>query len=316
MEKPSGCWCIAHLLQGLGVVSLAAAAVVPALVPAQISYVFYLMFWVTMASAFNIIFGFTGYLPFGFVAFYGVGGYGTAICWSRLGIPIPAAIILGGALGTLLSLFFAPSLRLRGIYFAIVNFSCAMALRIVVANLPEEWTGGSLGISFSAAYQPIMSFYMMLILTALTVYVTARVSSSRLGIALRCIREDPDAADVIGINVPISRLKAWVLAALFSSLAGGIEAWHTAIIDPNSSFNLLITTKTIVYSMFGGLGSVVGPVIGAVCLYVLDDVVWGKFPLLNLMILGAMIVVLMLFLPRGVVGTLGRAHWAIRGVIK
>jgi len=292
------------------------AALVPLAAPSISSYIFYLMFWITMASAFNIIFGLTGYLPFGYVAFYGVGAYVTAVMWSRLGVPIPLSILSGGVLGVALSLLFAPTLRIRGIYFAIVNFSCAMALRILVANLPEAWTGGSLGISLSAIYNPNASFYTMMALMVLTIWTVGRVSGSRLGIALRCIREDPEAAQVLGVDVVRSRLKAWILAALFPSLAGGVEAWYTAIIDPDSSFNLLITTKTIVYAMFGGLGTVMGPVIGAVSLYALDDLIWGKFPMLNLLILGLLIVLLVLFLPRGIVGTVTRRHASLRAVIR
>jgi branched-chain amino acid transport system permease protein len=274
-----------------------------------------MMFWVTMASAFNIIFGLTGYLPFGYVAFYGIGAYVTAVLWSRGGLPVPVSILLGGGLGVALSLLFAPTLRIRGIYFAIVNFSCAMALRIIVANLPEAWAGGSLGISMSAVYNPRAGYLMMLALALITVWTVHRLSFSRLGIALRCIREDPEAAEVLGVDVAKSRLKAWMLAALFPSLAGGVEAWYTAIIDPDSSFNLLITTKTIVYAMFGGLGTVLGPVIGSTSLYVIDDLIWGRFPLLNLLILGVLIVLLVLFLPRGVVGTLSRRYALLRGLI-
>ncbi len=273
------------------------------ILPFSSPYFFYMMFWITMASAFNIIYGFVGYLPFGYVMFYGVGTYVTAVLWSRLGIPIPLAILCSGVAGLLLALFFAPTLRLKGIYFAIVNFSSAMVLRIAVANLPDSWAGGSFGISLSGAYKPLPSYYAMLALTVISVAVSLWLSRSRLGIALRCIRDDDAAAAVMGINVSRSRLKAWLLAAVIPSLAGGIEAWFTAIVDPDTSFNLMATAKTIAYAIFGGLGTIVGPVFGAVFMYGLDDFIWGKFPLLNLLVLGLAIIVLILFLPRGVVGS-------------
>lgn len=274
-----------------------------------------MLFWITMASAFNMIYGFVGYLPFGYVMFYGVGTYITAILWSRLNVPIPVAILASGAAGIVLALCFVPTLKLRGIYFAIVNFSCAMVLRILVANLPNQISGGSFGITLSGAYQPRVAYYFMLILAAVTVASAYLLSRSRLGIALRCIRDDEAAAAVMGINVPACRLKAWLLAALFPSLAGGVEAWFTAIVDPDTSFNMMITAKTIVYAMFGGLGTITGPVFGAVFMYGLDDFIWSRFPLLNLMVLGIMILFLVLFLPRGVVGTLGRKWPALRKVI-
>jgi len=217
--------------------------------------------------------------------------------------------------GMLLSLLFASTLRLRGIYFAIVNFSCAMALRIIIANLPEEIAGGSFGIHLSAIYNPLISYYVMLGVMILSVMTLWKVSASRLGIALRCIRDDAQAAEVMGIDITRSRLKAWVLAAFFPSLAGGIDAWFTGIIDPASSFNLLITTKAIVYAMFGGLGTIVGPILGAVGLYTLDHIIWGRLPLLNLLILGCMIVILVLFFPRGIIGTLTRRYPSLRKVV-
>jgi len=290
-------------------------AVVPAL-PLSKPYFFYMMFWITMASAFNIIFGFVGYLPFGYVMFYGVGTYVTAVLWSRFGMPVPLAILCSGAAGAVLSLAFSPTLRLKGIYFAIVNFSSAMLLRIVVANLPDKWAGGSFGITLSDAYKPLTSYYFMLALTVTSVAIALWLSRSRLGIALRCIRDDEAAAAVMGINVSMSRLKAWMLAAVIPSLAGGIEAWFTAIVDPDTSFNLMATAKTIVYAMFGGLGTIVGPIFGAVFMYGLDDFIWGKFPLLNLLVLGLAIIFLILFLPRGVVGSLIHRWPRLRQIIE
>ncbi|MBC2735887.1 MAG: branched-chain amino acid ABC transporter permease [Desulfobacteraceae bacterium] len=290
-------------------------AMVPVL-PLSKPYFFYMMFWITMASAFNIIYGFVGYLPFGYVMFYGVGTYVTAVLWSRLGVPLPLAILCSGAAGLVLSLAFAPTLRLKGIYFAIVNFASAMVLRIVVANLPEAWAGGSFGISLSGAYKPLASYYLMLALTVASVVVGLWLSHSRLGIALRCIRDDEAAAAVMGINVSMSRLKAWMLAAVIPSLAGGIEAWFTAIVDPDTSFNLMSTAKTIVYAMFGGLGTITGPIFGAVFMYGLDDFIWGRFPLLNLLVLGVTIIFLILFLPRGVVGSLIQRWPGLRKIIE
>jgi branched-chain amino acid transport system permease protein len=288
---------------------------VPSL-PVSNPFVFYLLFWITLASAFNIIYGFVGYLPFGYVLFYGIGTYVTAIFWSRLHVPIPVGIVCSGVAGGIASLFFAPTLRLKGIYFAIVNFSCAMVLRIMVSNLPEKWAGGSYGITLSGAYKPLQAYYFMLALTFATVSVSFLLSRSRLGIALRCIRDDAATAQVMGINVPLCRLKAWLIASIIPSLAGGIEAWYTAIVDPNTSFNLMITTKAVVYSMLGGLGTVTGPVIGALFMYSLDDFIWGRFPLLNLLVLGIMITFLVLFLPRGIIGTLVLRCPSFRKLIK
>ncbi len=304
-----------RLIKGIAVALAAGFAVVP-FTGISLPFVFYMLFWITMASAFNIIYGYVGYLPFGYVMFYGIGTYVTAVLWSRLHVPILAAIALAGAAGALASLLFAPTLRLKGIYFAIVNFSCAMVLRIVVSNLPSEWAGGSFGITLSKTYSPLAGYYCMLLLMVLTVAVSFRLIRSRLGIALRCIRDDEAAAETLGIHVSRCRLKAWIIASTIPAVAGGIEAWYTAIVDPDTSFNLMITTKAVVYSMFGGLGTVTGPVLGAVCLYSLDDFIWSRFPVLNLMILGILIVVLMLFLPRGILGSAFQRWPGLRRLVK
>ncbi len=302
------------ILRLLAIVTAALLFLVPML-PVSMPYFFYMIFWITMASAFNIIYGFVGYLPFGYVMFYGVGTYVTAILWSRFQVPIPLGILASGGVGVLLSLLFAPTLRLKGIYFAIVNFSCAMVLRIVVANLPTEWTGGSFGITLSGAYKPLPAYYGMLMLMLITVLVAVRLARSRLGIALRCIRDDDAAAAVMGINVTAARLKAWMLAALFPSLAGGLEAWYTAIVDPDTSFNMMITAKTVVYAMFGGLGTITGPVVGTVFMYGLDDIIWGRFPVFNLLVIGVIVVFLILFLPKGVVGSMTHKWPFLRRIV-
>jgi branched-chain amino acid transport system permease protein len=107
-----------------------------------------------------------------------------------------------------------------------------------------------------------------------------------------------------------------MLAALLPSLAGGTEAWYTAIVDPDTSFNLMVTAKSIVYSMFGGLGTIAGPVFGAIFMYEVDDFIWGRFPLLNLLVLGLMIIFLILFLPRGIIGSVTYKLPRLRKIIE
>lgn len=268
----------------------------------SISFLFFLMLWVTMASAFNIISGFTGYMPFGYVAFYGVGAFTTAILTRKLGVPLAFSIPAAGLAGVMLSLLFAPTLRLSGIYFAIVSLALSIICRLAITNMPEEWTGGSYGIQLGARAEPVKSFYAMLAVMAACLATVAWLANSRLGKALKAIRDDADAAEAMGVDVPRARLYAWMLAALFPSLCGGIEAWYTNVVDTESAFNVLITAKTIIYATAGGLGTVMGPVVGAVVLVWVDELIWQRFPLLNLFLLGLAIVLLIQFMPRGIVG--------------
>jgi branched-chain amino acid transport system permease protein len=289
----------------LGAVVIVYFAVVP-LVGANLAFHFYLMLWITMASGFNVASGFSGYMPFGYVAFYGVGAFTTAILVKKLGFPVLAALPFSGLAGLVLALLFAPTLRLSGIYFAIVSLALAAICRLVITNMPEEITGGSFGLQLGSQAQPLLSFYTMMATMLVALGTILWVSRSRLGKALRAVRDDPEAADMMGINITRVRLYGWMVAAFFPAVCGGIEAWYTNVVDTETAFNTLITAKTVIYAVAGGLGTVTGPVIGAIAMVWLDELIWRQFPLLNLLILGLATVLLVLFLPRGIVGTLLR----------
>jgi branched-chain amino acid transport system permease protein len=290
-------------LLGAGVIVYFAA--VPWL-DANLAFHFYLMLWITMASGFNVAAGFSGYMPFGYVAFYGVGAFTTAILVKKLGVPVLAALPVAGLAGLVLALLFAPTLRLSGIYFAIVSLALAAICRLVITNMPEEITGGSFGLQLGSRAEPLASFYVMMAVMVAALGTILALSRSRLGKALRAVRDDPEAADMMGVNIVRVRLHGWLVAAFFPALCGGVEAWYTNVVDTETAFNTLITAKTIIYAVAGGLGTVTGPVVGAIGMVWLDELIWRRFPLLNLLLLGVATVLLVLFLPRGIVGTLLR----------
>ncbi len=295
------------LMAGGAIVLTAYFAAVPAL-GLSLSFHFYLMLWIVMASGFNVAAGFMGYMPFGYVAFYGVGAFTTAILYKVVGVGAWVAIPTAGLAGMVLALLFAPTLRLSGIYFAIVSLALAGILRIVVSNLPEEVSGGSFGLNLGSRGEPLTSFYLMLGLLVSTLVVVSALARSRLGTALRAVRDDADAAASMGIDVARTRLKGWLIAAVLPALCGGIEAWYTNVVDTETAFNTLTTAKTIIYAVAGGLGTITGPVVGALVMVFVDDVFWRQFPVANLFLLGLATILLVLFLPRGIVGTLLRAR--------
>ncbi|MEO6959384.1 MAG: branched-chain amino acid ABC transporter permease, partial [Burkholderiaceae bacterium] len=150
----------------------------------------------------------------------------------------------------------------------------------------------------------LQSYYSLLVLFVATLGFVLWLSQSRLGKTLKAVRDDAEAASVMGIDVPRVRLKAWMVTALLSGMAGGIEAWYTNAIDPEASFAILISAKSIIYAMAGGFGTIVGPVLGTLALLGIDDLIWMRFPLINMLLLGIVIMALILFLPRGIVGSL------------
>ncbi|VFR43835.1 Branched-chain amino acid transport system permease protein LivM (TC 3.A.1.4.1) [plant metagenome] len=292
-----------RIAAGLFVVLVVAMALVP-MVSSNASFAFYLMLWIAMVTGMNICVGFTGYLPFGYVVFYGVGAYATGICYRVLELPIFPSLLAAGAAGVLIALLMAPTLRLKGVYFGIVSLGLATIVRLLIANLPDHYTGGSMGLILASANNPLHSFYAMLAIMAGALALVLWLSRSRLGRQLRAIKDDAGAAACVGIDVPRVRLKAWLLAALIPALVGGVEAWYTNVVDPEYSFHVLVTAKSIIYGMAGGFGTILGPVVGTIALYGVDHFIWERFPLLNLLLLGLVIIGLMLFLPRGVVGSL------------
>jgi branched-chain amino acid transport system permease protein len=273
---------------------------------ANLSLYFSLMMWVTMASAFNIIAGFTGYVPFGFVAFYGIGSYTTGILMKHAELSAIIAIPAAAIAGILLGLLFAPTLSLRGIYFAIVSLSLAIICQRTVSLMPESITGGSLGINLGERTLREAAFILMILNMCLILAAATWLSRSRLGMALRAIRDDPGAADAMGVNVQHSRLYAWIFATVFPALCGGIQTLFTGAIDSATAFDVFVTAKSIIYAMAGGLGSVTGPVIGAVVLVWVDELIWRQWPVLSTFLLGLIISLLILFMPRGIIGTLIR----------
>jgi len=295
------------------VLSTAALALLPHM-GYSLAFWFNLLLWIAMASGLNLMAGFTGYLPFGYVAFYGIGAYAAAISVKMLGLPIWAGLVASLLAGAALSLLFARTMVLRGIYFSIVSLALAVICRLLIANLPDSVAGGSFGIPLGIS-NPLGSYYLMLAVALATLLIVTWLAQSRLGLALLAIRDDPDTAEAMGVNIGRARLKAWVLSSIIASVTGAIEAWHTSIVDTETAFNLLISTKAIIYAVAGGLGTVIGPVVGVVTMLIVDDLIWQNFPILNVFLLGLVIVLLMLFLPSGIVGTLIRRKPALRRVL-
>jgi branched-chain amino acid transport system permease protein len=293
------------LIVPIGAALLAYLALVPWL-GANLALHFYLMLWITMASAFNVSAGFSGYMPFGYVAFYGIGAFTTAILVKKAGVAMLLALPIAGLAGVALALLFAPTLRLSGIYFGIVSLALAGICRLAISNMPEELTGGSFGLQLGSRAQPVLSYYAMLGILVAALGTILWLSGSRLGKALRAVRDDAEAADIMGVNVPRVRLYGWLICAFFPALCGGVEAWYTNVVDTETAFNTLITAKTAIYALAGGLGTVTGPVVGAIAMVWLDDLIWRRLPLVNLLVLGVATVALVLFFPRGLVGSLLR----------
>lgn len=265
---------------------------------------FALMF-AAMSAALNITAGFIGYPAFGDVVWFGLGAIVTGALMVRAEWPFVAAVPAAVLICTLLATAVGPSLlRLRGHYFAIGTLALNEATRALVQNL--EVTGGGSGLALPVTTGSVEStsrffYYLFFGAMALTVLVSIVVTKSKLGYGLRSIRANEDAAEAVGVNTTRLKTIAWTLSAALIGLAGAIYAYWISFIEPPAIFDAAISIKMFVIVLLGGVGTVFGPVIGAFGIQLLESEVWGSFVGYNLMILGGLVMVIVLFLPRGVV---------------
>ena len=202
-----------------------------------------------------------------------------------------------------------PLFRLSGAYFSIANLAAALAVLQVVSNPNlETITKGPYGISLSGVFNPHSPTQQRWWLAA-TLGLVIYVRNSRFGMALQAIRDDPISAGMAGINVVRERIIAWLLSALIAGLAGSVFAWYVSVFYPETVFSGEFTIFAIVFALFGGNATVIGPILGVIILYGIYNAVGISTPQYFQLIYGALIMGLVLFLPNGLVSLLRR--WGI-----
>src|SRR5579875_2709237 len=218
--------------------------------PALRSFLFFLLMWIALSQSFNLFTGLTGYVNFGFVVFYGIGGYGMTLSLLRLNLPIYLALIVGGLVSAAFAIAVSlPALRLRGADFVIFDNW----------NFVNSATGYTIPVQY---YNPTQQYYAMLAIAAATTISVFLVLNSKIGLALRAIKQNEEAAVSLGINSTLYKSVTLAISAFFAGLAGGAAIWGITIIDPPSAFDTTVTLTVISMTMLGGFGTLLGPVIG------------------------------------------------------
>jgi branched-chain amino acid transport system permease protein len=259
--------------------------------------------YAVMAQSWNFIGGLAGYPSFATAAFFGLGAYTSAILLNH-GAPLPFAWGCAGLTALVFAALLGGAiLHLRGHYFAIASLIVAEMLREIVNTLPN-FTGGGKGLNLtmlaiSVSAQARFFFYAMLGLAVFCTAFAILIHRSKLGFGLRCIQQNEDAANMVGVNTTRYKIIAYTLSALFCGTVGAAYASWTGYIDPTESFSILMSIKIPVMCLLGGPGSVLGPVIGTAAFTLLEEVFWSNFLDYNRAILGAVIVILIFFLPGG-----------------
>lgn len=265
--------------------------------------------FVVMASAWNLVGGLTGYSSFGNVAFFGLGAYTCAVAIDahRLHLPMAAAIALAplvpAAFAALVGL---PLLRLRGHYFAIATLGTAVAVGEVVKNI--EYLGGATGLFPPILHRADLLFlYLMVGAALLAVLVSRLILRSRFGYGLIAIRENEEAAGVIGVNTTAYKVGAFAVAAALTGLAGGVFAVWNSFINQELGFSLDFNIQMILMAVLGGAGTLFGPVLGAIVLELLIQNLAGRsdVAVYAQIGLGLLLAVTVIFVPRGIVAFFG-----------
>jgi branched-chain amino acid transport system permease protein len=289
-------------------------AIFPWLVPYR-SLATQVLIYGLFALGFNLLYGYTGLLSFGSAAYWGLGAYGTGIALAKLGVTSLWVALLAGlgfaAAGGLVFGFLC--LRRRGIYFAMLTLAFAQLLYFIAFHL-ADWTGGDDGLR-GIAVPPValpgltvaldsstVFYYFTLVLVGLAVAALKRILDSPFGAVLQAIRENSDRATACGYDIARVKHLSFVFYALFAGLAGALDALRLTVV-PIESLHWSTSGQVVIMTLLGGAGTFFGPFVGAAAFLVLEDaiaVVTESWPL----VIGAIFMAFVLFLPRGIWGTL------------
>ena len=287
--------------------------------------IFIILQVIVLAASLNILLGFTGYVSFGHVVFFGLGGYVGLYLISVQNWPLWSAALAGGLTSGLLAFLLGKAiLRLRGAYFALATIGINEAVRAFVNNFDPF--GGPIGMTLNfkvysnyggAANALWMTYYVILVLALLAVILNFVIKNSKFGLGLMAIREDEDAAEVMGVVTPDAKTWAFVLSAILPGIIGALFFFKNGNIEPGDAFRLDYSIEMLVIVMLGGQGSVLGPILGAAGYEGLRDFLLTSplFKNIQLSVAGALLLVIVLFIPAGAVGWLRKRVPILRKVL-
>jgi len=296
----------------VGALVVLVLAMAPAILsPFLVQFLINLFMLAALAESWNIIGGFTGYASFGNVAFFGIGAYTTGVLLTVAELPfafaLPAAGLVAMAFAAVIGM---PILRLKGHYFAIATLGVAETTREIVYNL--KITGGGTGLTMPITKSALPFFYLMLGILLLAALVNWWLSASRFGYGLIAIREDEDAAAAMGINTPLYKTIAFAMSGGFAGLVGGVFAYWITFIDPDGVFKVITTIQMIIMAVFGGMGTVVGPLLGALVLTSVSELLSTQLVSLAELFNGLIVILVVLFMPKGLAEVIRKRQFSLR----
>ena len=267
---------------------------------------------VAIASSWNIIGGYAGYISLGHNVFFAIGGYSAAILFAYFGISpfiaFPLCGLIAMAFGFLIGMI---TLRTRGPTFIISTIALVLLTKILFDNW--KYVGGTNGISLELLDLPVEwvklpFYYAMLVLAIGAVYLSSRIRRSKFGLGLRAISQDETKAEVAGIPTRLYKILAFALSGLFIGMAGALWGYYLTYLSPVIFLSILVGAKFVLMTILGGRGTVSGPVVGAFVFIAFNEVSVSQFGAteLNIVVTGLALLLVLLFFPEGIVGTLKR----------
>jgi len=269
--------------------------------------------WVILSSSWNFISGFTGYLDFGHGVFFGVGGYVTGILVAKVGLPFAPTVPLAALFSSALALVIGyPLLRLRGVYFSIAMLGLFLAMRELVL-IAKPLTAGAQGLILPPEVDRLFFYFVFLAGAVVVVALAWWIRHSQFGLSLLAIKDDERGAEARGVNTTALKLTVFCLSAAITGAVGACWAYELTFIDPGIMFRESFLINVAVMATLGGLGTVWGPVVGSVAFLLLRDTLWANEGDSFLVVFGAFLIVLVFFMPEGIVGTLQRGERTVLG---
>lgn len=269
------------------------------------------LIYLTLAEAWNLLAGSAGLVSLGTSCFVGLGAYVTFGLLNVLGLPTQAAPILAALAGAALAALVAPALfRLRGLYFTVGTLALAELLRLAMINLP--WFGGASGLVLQndPPELPVLFRYALAVAAAACV-VTTLCAHTRVSVILRAVRDDEDAAAQMGVRPYRVKLAVFMAASALGGMAGSVQAVKLGAIEPYGTFGLQWSIDVLSMVIIGGVGLRLGPLVGALAIVALGEAL-ADYPEAHVAIAGVILIVLIRFAPRGIVGLISQPRFARR----
>ncbi len=258
-----------------------------------------ILVYAILTVSWAIFSGPTGYISLASAAFFGVGMYTAAFLGEAL--PLVVVVIIGGIFSFILAfLAGALTLRLRGMYFIMFTFGLSQLVKYVVLWW-EAHVGGTIG-RFVINKDFLTVYWVIFVIFIAALLTTYLINRSKLGLALQSIGANEEAAAHTGINVTLVKIVSFAISAFFMGAAGAIMATRWTYIDPSIAFDPLLSFMPVLMAIFGGMGQLYGPIIGAAIFGYLEEILITRFPYYYMLVFGIILVVVILYLPKGFVG--------------